>query len=1192
MTATSWRFFGTSRNIHNRLQINKKTLSRPGRVTIGGAPEGLDAQALDELAAAAPGGILYVATNDARMAAMAEALAFFAPGREVLDVPAWDCLPYDRVSPRAEIASRRMLGLSRLATAGAPPDIVLTTVNAALQRVPAARAVRGAVFSADVGDAIDLSALTEYLARSGYARSGTVRESGEYAVRGGLIDVFPPGEDQPIRLDLFGDTLETVRRFDPLTQRTSGGAGRFALVPASEAPLDAAAIARFRAGYSERFGVSTADPLYASVTAGHHYIGMEHWLPLFYQHLDTVFDYLPDAALALDHGAEEAAEARLQTIAETFAARSARASEGRGKGKAEDEARYRPLPPDSLYLSGPEWAARLSERPVATLSPFAAPDAATTLDAGGRGGRDFAPERGQPDVDLFDAVRAHITERRDAGRRVIVAGFSIGARERLAGMLHAHGVADLAQVDDWRQAQALPERAVGLAVLGIERGFETAELAVIAEQDILGERIARPPRRTRRAENFLVEAASLSPGDFVVHVDHGIGRYEGLQTLDIGGAPHDCLHVTYEGGDRLFVPVENIEVLARFGTPDATPGLDRLGGTAWQARKGRAKKRILEIARDLIQVTAARRLLSCAPTAPPEGAYDEFCARFAYDETEDQAGAIDDVLSDLNSGRPLDRLICGDVGFGKTEVAMRTAFVVASAGGQVALVAPTTLLCRQHAETFRERFAGTPFAVAQLSRLVSPSEASETRRGIANGEARIVIGTHALLGKSVAFADLALVIVDEEQHFGVVHKERLKQLRSDIHVLTLSATPIPRTLQMALGGLREMSLIATPPVDRLAVRTYITPFDPVIVREAIVREHRRGGQTFYVCPRIADLPFAQRFLADEVPEVSVAVAHGQMPARELDAVMQGFYERASNVLVSTNIIESGLDIPTANTMIVHRADHFGLAQLYQLRGRIGRSKGRAYAYLTVPAHRRPTADAEKRLRVMQALDDLGAGFSLASYDLDIRGAGNILGTEQSGHIREVGFELYQEMLEEAIAALQGAEQAAQAAERKYSPQISIGTAVLIPETYVSDLTVRLGLYRRLARLETEAEIEAIAAELIDRFGPMPDEVSHLLDILAIKRLCRAAGVERVEAGPAGATLTFRDNTFANPAGLVEFVNQHPRSTKFRPDHRLVYQRSWEAPEARLTGVRRVLEQLAAIAAVAPGAAKEAPVSPR
>ena len=512
---------------------------------------------------------------------------------------------------------------------------------------------------------------------------------------------------------------------------------------------------------------------------------------------------------------------------------------------------------------------------------------------------------------------------------------------------------------------------------------------------------------------------------------------------------------------------------------------------------------------------------------------------------------------------------------------MRAAFVLASAGRQVALVAPTTLLCRQHTETFRERFAGTAIRVAQLSRLVSSREAAEARRQIAGGEVQIVIGTHALLGKSVVFDDLALVIVDEEQHFGVVHKERLKQLRADIHVLTLSATPIPRTLQMALGGLREMSLIATPPVDRLAVRTYITPFDPLIVREAVLREHRRGGQTFYVCPRIADLPFAERFLADEVPEVTVATAHGQMPARDLDAVMQGFYERASNVLVSTNIIESGLDIPTANTLIVHRADTFGLAQLYQLRGRVGRSKIRAYAYLTMPPHRRPSAAAEKRLRVMQSLDDLGAGFSLASYDLDIRGAGNILGTEQSGHVREVGFELYQEMLEEAIAALRGAEHAAEAAERKFSPQISIGTAVLIPESYVSDLTVRLGLYRRLARLETRAEIDAIGAELIDRFGALPDEVSHLLDILAIKHLCRTAGVERVDAGPAGATLTFRNNAFANPTGLVEFVSRQPHATKFRPDHRLVYKRAWEAPEARLTGVRRLIERLAEIAAAAP-----------
>ena len=1165
------------------MKINTELLISSERLTIGGAPEGLDALVLAALDTAAADGVLYVATDDARMAAMAQALAFFAPKREVLTLPAWDCLPYDRVSPRAEIASRRMLVLSRLTAAAVRGPIVLTTLNAALQRVPAAAAVRDAVFTADAGESIDLSALTDYLARNGYSRSGTVRESGEYAVRGGLIDIFPPGEAEPIRLDLFGDTLESVRRFDPLSQRTSGGAGGVALVAASEVPLDAASIARFRAGYAERFGVATDDPLYAAIAAGHHYIGMEHWLPLFYERLETVFDYLAKAVLVLDHGAEEASEPRLAAIAETYAARKERAGGSAGKG----EARYKPLPPESLYLTEGEWTAHLEQGLLAVLSPFEAPQSTrtATIDAGGRGGRDFAPERNQPGVDLFDAVKAHIAERRGAGRRVVVAGFSRGARERLAGMLKAHGVADLIPVDDWSQVQALPKRAVALAVLGIERGFETADCAFISEPDILGERIARPPRRTRRAENFIAEASSLSPGDFVVHVDHGIGRYEGLMTLDIGGAPHDCLHVTYQGGDRLFVPVENIEVLARFGSSDASPGLDRLGGAAWQARKGRAKKRILEIAHDLIRVAAERRTRVGEPMTPPEGAYDEFCARFAYDETEDQVSAIEDVLADLGSGQPLDRLICGDVGFGKTEVAMRTAFVVASAGRQVALIAPTTLLCRQHAETFRERFAGTSFRIVQLSRLVSAGKAAEARRQIAGGEAQIVIGTHALLGKSVTFDDLALVIVDEEQHFGVAHKERLKKLRADVHVLALSATPIPRTLQMALGGLREMSLIATPPVDRLAVRTYITPFDPVIVREAILREHHRGGQVFYVCPRIADLPFAERFLADEVPEVIVATAHGQMPPRELDAVMQGFYERASNVLVSTNIIESGLDIPTANTLIVHRADHFGLAQLYQLRGRIGRSKVRAYAYLTVPAHRRASADAEKRLRVMQALDDLGAGFSLASYDLDIRGAGNILGTEQSGRIREVGFELYQEMLEEAIASIEGAERTA--VEDKFSPQISIGTAVLIPESYVSDLTIRLGLYRRLARLETRAEIDAMAAELIDRFGPLPDEVSHLLEVLAIKHLCRAAGIERLEAGPAGATMTFRNNTFANPAGLVEFVSERPNAIKFRPDHRLVYMRPWETAEARLLGVRRLIERLADVATAAPGGASAA-----
>ena len=813
--------------------------------------------------------------------------------------------------------------------------------------------------------------------------------------------------------------------------------------------------------------------------------------------------------------------------------------------------------------------------------PFGVPDVRDTLDAGGKPGRSFAPERADTSKNVFDAAVSHARDKQGEGKRVVFAAWSEGSRERLGHVLADHGLAELRPVDTWADSEALPKNAIALALFGLETGFESGSLAVISEQDILGDRLVRPRRRQRRADDFIAELTSLAAGDLVVHADHGIGRFQGLTTIEALGAPHDCLEIHYAGGDRLFLPVENLDVLSRYGAGDTAAQLDRLGGAGWQSRKARLKSRIREMAAELVRVAAARKLREAPRLTVPQGLYDEFCARFPWEETEDQRAAIDAVLDDLAAGRPMDRLVCGDVGFGKTEVALRAAFATVMNGKQVAVVVPTTLLARQHFKTFTERFRGFPVEIAQMSRLISAGETANVKEGLASGDVDIVIGTHALLAHSVKFKDLALVVVDEEQHFGVGHKERLKQLRTEVHVLTLTATPIPRTLQLALTGVRELSIIASPPVDRLAVRTFVTPFDPIVVREALLRERYRGGQAFYVIPRIEDIPGARAFLAANVPEVRVAVAHGQLPAAELEDIMGAFYDGKYDVLLSTSIIESGLDIPTANTLIVGRADRFGLAQLYQLRGRVGRAKTRAYAILTVPAERQITPQAERRLKVLQSLDTLGAGFELASHDLDIRGAGNLLGEEQSGHIKEVGYELYQEMLAEAVAALEaGVEQAAD----KWSPQIAVGTPVMIPEDYVPDLSVRLGLYRRLADIEEEAAIDAAAAELVDRFGPLPDEVKTLLDVVAIKALCRRANVDRIEAGPKGAVIAFRDNVFANPEGLIAWINSPEADARVRPDQKVVVRRDWENIDARLRGTKGLLETLVKLATKVPAAA--------
>ncbi|MDY6963656.1 MAG: TRCF domain-containing protein, partial [Pseudomonadota bacterium] len=610
------------------------------------------------------------------------------------------------------------------------------------------------------------------------------------------------------------------------------------------------------------------------------------------------------------------------------------------------------------------------------------------------------------------------------------------------------------------------------------------------------------------------------------------------------------------------------------GSDAAEATLDKLGGGAWQARKAKLKKRLLDMADGLIRIAASRMTRRAPVLAAPDGLYDEFAARFPYDETEDQATAIEAVRDDLSAGRPMDRLVCGDVGFGKTEVALRAAFVAAMNGGQVAVVVPTTLLARQHFKTFRDRFRGLPIRVAQASRLVPGKELNQVKKDLTDGKVDIVVGTHALLGSGVNFANLSLLIIDEEQHFGVKHKERLKELKSDVHVLTLSATPIPRTLQLAMTGVRELSLITTPPVDRMAVRTFISPFDSLVIRETLMREHYRGGQSFYVCPRLADLADIQAFLQSDVPELKVAVAHGQMAASELEDIMNAFYDGTYDVLLSTTIVESGLDVPTANTLIVHRADMFGLAQLYQLRGRVGRSKVRAFALFTLPVNRTLTTMAERRLKVLQSLDTLGAGFQLASHDLDIRGAGNLLGEEQSGHIKEVGFELYQQMLEEAVAEVRGDDEIV---DTGWSPQISVGITVMIPETYVPDLHLRMGLYRRLGELKELAEIDGIGAEMIDRFGPLPVEVQNLMKVVYVKSLCRTANVEKLDAGPKGLVITFRDKQFPNPAGLVGYIAKQGTMAKIRPDQSVFLTRDLPTPEKRLTTAAQVMKQIAEMA---------------
>jgi transcription-repair coupling factor (superfamily II helicase) len=1139
-------------------------MSEPIRVW--GAPEGWDAFLLAQRRREHPGSIVHVCRDDSRMARLTEALAFAMPEAEVLRFPAWDCLPYDRVSPAPALVSERIATLARLLDPPRGPRILLTTVNALVQRVPPRSAFAGASLDLAVNGVVKTEKLAEFLEANGYGRAGTVMEPGEYAIRGGIIDIFPAGEADPVRLDLFGDTIESIKTFDPSTQRSAKAKKSLSLRPVSEVPLGKASIARFRTEWREIFGQDAAkDPIYLSISDGRRHPGMEHWVPLFHPTMENLLDYLPDASVSLDHQVEQSLESRLEMIADHAQARKAVPRDG--------EVPYRPLPPGMLYLDREGWDEMLAFGPLMALTPFDRPDDAPGVDGRGRAAPIFADMRSAgPGANVFEQLLEQSRRWAEQGRRLVVAAWTRGSRERLTSLLREHGFKDVAQEDSYAAIRKKPADSVSVVVLGVERGFVADRIALVGEQDLLGERISRPPRRRKRADQFIAEATEIAEGDLVVHQEYGIGRYDGLATLHVTGAPHDCLRLIYDGDEKLFLPVENIEVLSRYGSEHQGATLDKLGGAGWQTRKAKMKQRIQDMAGELIRVAAERKLREAETMAPPEGAWDEFCARFPFAETEDQARAIADVLEDLAAGKPMDRLICGDVGFGKTEVALRAAFVAAMSGSQVAVVVPTTLLARQHFRTFSARFAGLPIKVGQLSRMVTAKEATEVRKGVASGDINIVVGTHALLAKSVAFSDLGLLVVDEEQHFGVSHKERLKAMKADVHVLTLTATPIPRTLQLALTGVREMSVIATPPVDRLAVRTFIMPFDSVVIREALQRERFRGGQVFCVVPRIEDLQRMSDRLREIVPEARTVQAHGRLAPTELERVMTEFGDGKYDILLSTNIVESGLDMPAVNTLVIYRADMFGLGQLYQLRGRVGRGKQRGYAYLTWPPNHRLSVAADKRLNVMQTLDALGAGFTLASHDLDIRGAGNLLGDEQSGHIREVGIELYQQMLEDAVGDIRAGEGKRIGQERDWTPNISLGLPVLIPETYVRDLPVRLGLYRRIGALASDAESDAMAAELIDRFGALPDEVDNLLGVVALKRSCREAGVEKLEAGPKGMVLTFRGNAFANPSGLVRWLTSKGGLVRLRQDHKLAIAREMDVA-ARLKFARDTLGAL-------------------
>ena len=1147
-----------------------ENIKKFANMTISGMVNGYAPFWLSRFVEMLPCDLLYIVSDGLNLEQTAETLKYFCPNTEILKFPAWDTVPYDRVSPNADIVATRLNTLNALVNReDEKPKIVIASVGSAMQKLPPKNIFRNTQKSLKVGDKINMTDFIHFAQTNGYARVEQVMESGEFAVRGDIIDIFPIGTNMPLRIDFFDDEIENMRFFDAYTQRSAETIKQYNFQIAGEVVLNPETVKTFRIKYREMFGAAgIKDEIYTTISEGQKYAGLENWLPLFYdENLPSIFDYMKDAQIIFGRNIEDAAQAKISAVKDHF---EARADAVKMSDKSETDI-YRPIAPELFYLSENELFKREG---AVTFSVLNLPDSENSVSSKAIPSRDFFHAKNVSLNRVYEDLKVYMQENKRLLRFICCS--SSGSRERLLNTLSEYGFDDIATAETYSEALYLAKhKKIALIVLDIPQGFRDNEVCFVAESDILGPKQNRKTKKRASAADTILDMNSLSAGELVVHIEHGVGRFMGLENIVAGGAPHDCLKILYANNDKLFVPVENINVISKYGSEDEGVRLDVLGGFAWQAKKAKVKEKIKDIAEKLIKVAAARNLKKADSFIPENGTFEDFCAKFPYNETDDQQNAINDVLSDLAQGKPMDRLICGDVGFGKTEVALRAAFAVASGGAQVAIVVPTTLLARQHYMNFKERMAGFPIRVKMLSRLVSAKEARETKQQLADGSIEIVIGTHALLAKDIKFCNLGLLIIDEEQHFGVAHKEKLKALKEDVHILTLSATPIPRTLQLSLTGVKQLSIIATPPVDRLAARSFIIPFDKVMIKEAVYREKYRGGQTFFVCPRISDLMEVSEKLHELLPEIKIAVAHGQMPPSHLEDVMTDFADKKYDMLLSTTIIESGIDLPNVNTIIIYRADMFGMAQLYQLKGRIGRAKTRGYCYFTIP-RKILNPIAEKRLNILQALDSLGAGFSIASHDMDIRGAGNILGEEQSGHIKDVGVALYHHMLEEEIVrqkSLLENNETTPAENLDWMPQITTGIPIMIPETYVADLGIRLGLYRRIGSLKDKAEILDMREELVDRFGPIPKEVENLLSTIEIKQLCYAANIEKIDAGAKGILISFRNRQFANPENLVNYALRSFGKIKLRPDEKVLIEGDFSQYDIRMAETKKCVNKM-------------------
>ncbi|MDG9782912.1 transcription-repair coupling factor [Metapseudomonas otitidis] len=1123
---------------------------------LNGAALGL---AIAEAASAARRFTLLLTADSQSAERLEQELGFFAPDLPVLHFPDWETLPYDLFSPHQDIISQRVASLYRLPELD--HGVLVVPITTALHRLPPRRFLLGSSLVLDVGQKLDVEQMRLRLEGAGYRCVETVYEHGEFAVRGALIDLFPMGSDLPYRIDLFDDEIETLRTFDPETQRSVDKVESIRLLPAREFPLDKKAVTDFRGRFRERFDVDFRRcPIYQDLASGITPAGIEYYLPLFFEETETLFDYLPGNTQVFSlPGIEQAAEQFWSDVRSRYEER-----------RVDPE---RPLvPPAELFLPVEDCFARLKASPRVVADP-------SDLEPGV--GRERFPTRALPDLAIegkasepLAALRRFLEE---FPGRVLFSAESAGRREVLLELL-ARLKLRPQEVAGWPEFVASSERlAITIAPLDEGLLLDEPALALVAESPLFGQRVMQRRRRERRSDggdNVIKNLAELREGAPVVHIDHGVGRYLGLITLEIEGQAAEFLALQYAEEAKLYVPVASLHLIARYtGTDDALAPLHRLGSETWQKAKRKAAEQVRDVAAELLDIYARRAARKGYAFKDPLADYATFSAGFPFEETPDQQAAIEAVVADMLAPKPMDRLVCGDVGFGKTEVAMRAAFVAVHSGKQVAVLVPTTLLAQQHYNSFRDRFADWPVRVEVMSRFKTAKEVEGAANELAEGKVDIVIGTHRLLQGDIRFKQLGLVIIDEEHRFGVRQKEQLKALRSEVDILTLTATPIPRTLNMAVAGMRDLSIIATPPARRLSVRTFVMEQQNTVIKEALLRELLRGGQVYYLHNEVKTIEKCAADLAELVPEARIGIGHGQMHERELEQVMSDFYHKRFNVLVASTIIETGIDVPSANTIIIERADKFGLAQLHQLRGRVGRSHHQAYAYLLTPPRKQMTEDAQKRLEAIANAQDLGAGFVLATHDLEIRGAGELLGEGQSGQIQAVGFTLYMEMLERAVKSIQKGEQPNLEQPLGGGPEINLRVPALIPEDYLPDVHARLILYKRIASAADEDGLKELQVEMIDRFGLLPEPTKNLVRLTLLKLQAEKLGIKKVDAGPQGGRIEFAADTCVDPLVLIKLIQGQPKRYKFEGATQFRFLVPMERPEERFNTLEALFERL-------------------